>query len=257
MYGGCAEEKLLMSCCMRHSISTKLYLALIVASLALMVAASPAAAAELTVDATANIHGAGHAVAPGPGGGGGGSLPPQINIPLASAGSYFIIHADGLVTPNVGNVPVNPADGGNDDNQTNVLPYGGISGIQHGQKSMFLVGVFLNDDEPTDPAPAALPSFTFPDEFTQLNPLLNQVFFVGDGVQESTGAAQRFYIPTGATRLFLGFADAPLHDGLPGAFDDNYGYLDVCYKIAPEPSSLALGLMASVALVWWRRRQSS
>jgi len=220
--------------------------------------AGPAGAVQLNVDAMANIHGAGHAVAPAPGGSGGGLLPPEIAVPLGAAGiKYFTFNADGLVTPNVDSVPYNSADGGNDDGHTNVLPYGGISGILHDQKSMFLVGVFLNDDEPVDPAPGAMPTFTFPDEFTQLAPQLNQVFFVGDGQQESTGNPQRFYVPVGATRLFLGFADAVAHDGLPGAFDDNAGYLTVCYKIAPEPSSWMLGLMASVALVWWRRRKAA
>lgn len=71
-----------------------------------------------------------------------------------------------------------------------------------------LMGVFLTDERPdASPAPDAL---DFGDDaardFATLAPGLKQVFFVGDGRDES-GDVQDLVVPEGATRLFLGTMD--------------------------------------------------
>jgi hypothetical protein len=127
---------------------------------------------------------------------------------------------------------------------------------------MFLAGVFLTDDEPVDPAPARL-DFSANDSFTDLSPLINQAFFIGDGLTGTgSGAVQRFHVPAEATRLFLGFEDA-FGFGFPGglppsSYADNVGSLTATFEITtaiPEPGMtplIALSLMVGAAVV--RRR---
>jgi hypothetical protein len=57
------------------------------------------------------------------------------------------------------------------------------------------------------------------------SPRLAQLFFIGDG--RATRRLQRFEIPAGATRLYLGLADAFGFRGPPGNYDDNTGAFDV------------------------------
>ena len=91
---------------------------------------------------------------------------------------------------------------------------------------MFLTGVFL-DPSVGSVAPSAL-NFSAPGgtSFTTLSGLqLGQTFFIGDGLTGSgTGGIQTFVAPTGATRLFLGFADAFGFGGSPGFYDDNKAF---------------------------------
>jgi len=52
--------------------------------------------------------------------------------------------------------------------------------------------------------------------FANLSPLLNQTFFVGDGLTGTgTGAAQAFTVPDGATHLYLGIVDGGYFVGAP------------------------------------------
>ncbi len=70
------------------------------------------------------------------------------------------------------------------------------------------LGVFLTDAQPNlTSAPAAL-DFTSASsrDFTVLRPQLKQPFFIGDG-ENSQGTIQKFVVPAGATRLFLGTMD--------------------------------------------------
>lgn len=121
---------------------------------------------------------------------------------------------------------------------------------------MFLVGVFLDDSEPQDPAPVRLdfsatvltdPSNNrYGEHFLELRPALRQIFFIGDGLTETgQGGRQIFHVPDEATRLFLGFADsynfglvgcncppggctpAPNDTSLAGFYLDNSGELTV------------------------------
>ncbi|HMG55449.1 MAG TPA: hypothetical protein VK601_18255 [Kofleriaceae bacterium] len=121
-----------------------------------------------------------------------------------------------------------PADGGDCVSRDTIIqPADGISGIVDHQHSMFLAGVFLGPQRSTE----APPTLDFSDNalgeaFAELSPRIAQTFFIGNGLTPS-GATQRFVIPDGATRLFLGYADAPFFQGSPGAYDDNAGGLHV------------------------------
>lgn len=71
-----------------------------------------------------------------------------------------------------------------------------------------LVGIFLTADQPDlSMAPDQLDFGIIGLDFTNLSPLLSQVFFIGDGMT-STGTTQQFNIPDGTARLFLGTMDA-------------------------------------------------
>ncbi|MBC8105425.1 MAG: hypothetical protein H7Z14_02450 [Anaerolineae bacterium] len=67
-----------------------------------------------------------------------------------------------------------------------------------------LVGLFLDDTQPnTSGAPTSLNFTTEASRnFTELNPKLKQIFFIGDG-KNSGGVRQEFIVPKGATRLYL------------------------------------------------------
>jgi hypothetical protein len=114
-----------------------------------------------------------------------------------------------------------PADG--DDSDTEIQEADGISGIVDHQHSMFMVGVFLGAQRSTEAPPALdFSAGALGAAFPELSPRIAQTFFIGDGLTPS-GATQRFAIPEGATRLYLGFADALAFKGEPGAYDDNTG----------------------------------
>jgi RHS repeat-associated protein len=73
-----------------------------------------------------------------------------------------------------------------------------------------LIGVFVNASSLNGPAPAGL-DFSSPasQSLTTISPLLNQVFFIGDGLTGTgSGSVQQFIIPVGATQLYLGSGDS-------------------------------------------------
>jgi hypothetical protein len=54
------------------------------------------------------------------------------------------------------------------------------------------------------------------------------VFFIGDGLTGTgKGNVQKFAVPRGATRLFLGIADGGSFGGPPGCYGDNLGTFQV------------------------------
>src|SRR4028118_577356 len=168
---------------------------------------NPVKAAQLTISADSNIFGAGKTSAPAPGGGTGGQLPPRYNFAAAAGQVLTFSNISGNVSyapfPEVSNV----SGDGRAPFGTNISSYGGISGIRNDNAIAFLVGVFLNDSEPTGSGPSPL-DFTNNTSFAELSPQLNQTFFIGDGLTGSgVGNIQRFLVPEQATRLFLGFAD--------------------------------------------------
>jgi hypothetical protein len=122
------------------------------------------------------------------------------------------------------------ADGGDcAGGDTDIKTAGKLSGIQHHQRTMFLVGVFLGAKPPAK----APPVLDFSDAktgttFAKLEPVLGQVFFIGDGKPgDPPGDTHDFVIPKGATRLFVGYADGFGFQGTPGAYGDNRGGLSV------------------------------
>jgi hypothetical protein len=184
------------------------------------------------VSAQANIFGAGSDFAPGPGGGGGGAVPPSVELPEGASVVTFPT-VTGKLTARMGSLGYK-GPGGDGKGETDITSYGGISGIIDRRHGMFLVGVFLTNDPPSNLAPTRL-DFSKREGFRTLAPVIGQTFFIGDGRDRS------FNVPSGATRLFLGFADAYSsgesalqgnYQGRPGYYDNNGGQL--CVAVEPR-----------------------
>lgn len=179
------------------------------------------------VPSNANIFGAGHASPPAPGDGGAGILPPAVPLP---AGGVIVTFpcADGLINCCFGAPDTPPS--GTDAFSTDLESWEGISGLIHGSRSVFLVGVFLGDAEPADPAPKRL-DFTDRCELScddaRIEPKLGQTFFIGAGGADRP----RYVAPDGATRLFLGLADGYFTTGLPGWYGNNSGGWTVIVRL--------------------------
>jgi len=184
----------------------------------------------VTVDGRANVFGAGLASPPAPGGGGGGQLPALVELPFAEA-VVTVVAAPGWVSGYASGCAYAPADGSATcGSTTHVSSVGGISGVRHDGKVMFLAGVFLDDAPPVAPAPPLLDETTADDRIHHA-PLLGQTFHIGDG-RAGSGAMQIFLAPAGATRLYLGFAEAfqfggPTNPKPAGYYNDNGGSLDI------------------------------
>lgn len=140
--------------------------------------------------------------------------------------------------------------------QVNVsTPLTSISGIR-ANRDGFFAGVFLADGVPSGTAPAALDFRNVNKggmgiDFASLSPVLNQVFFVGDG-RTGLGALQNFVAPVGATRLFLGSLDA-WYTSTGAAWGDNPWTFTADVSVVPAPGAAAL--LAAAALVGSRRRR--
>ena len=183
---------------------------------------------DKVVLATANIWNAGHVVPRAPSGNGAGTTPPAWRLPPGTSRVISISDAAGCVTwGGFGDEPYNGPAGNPYTDPTHMNAVGGISGIAHDGNRMFVVGVFLTDAEPEDPAPPTL-DFTNNEDFETLEPEIAQLFFVGDGV------GKRFVAPHDATRLFLGFADAWLVTGDPGYYGNNKGQVQLTVTITVE-----------------------
>jgi len=195
----------------------------------------------LTVIATSDIYGAGQASLPAtmyP-----GTFPPSNSFTAGPGQVLTFSSVTGMVGCNfaITNGPDGTCLPGVD---TTLTSYGGLSGIDVYQANFFLVGVFLDDSAPSGPGPAVLDyNYGTPGSLStsdpSYSPLLDQVFFIGDGLT-GTGAGneQIFNVPTGADRLYLGFADS--FDGVPSFYADNVGSLTATFAITttttPEPN---------------------
>ena len=102
-----------------------------------------------------------------------------------------------------------------------------------------LLGVFLTDDRPDrDPAPPAVNFRTVGWNFVSLEPKLKQVFFIGTGHVNARppGSSRkklterRFFVPKGATRLFLAVMDEY-------EWNNNEGYFDVTVTLEQTAAS--------------------
>jgi hypothetical protein len=159
------------------------------------------------------------------------------NLPLVS-GQWLTFTVSGSVShtgnanPSVNNPDGSPFSGspGNfGDGITSPLGVERING---------LVGLFLGSTSPTGTTSPAAISYNGLD-FLSSAPLIGQIFFIGDGLTSDTfsgsfgGQAQQFFVPDGATRLFLGTSDAF------GWFNNN-GAFSVSVTAVPEPQVWAL-----------------
>jgi len=191
----------------------------------------------------ANIFGAGIDELPAPGGGGGGVAPICVAVP-GGASTVTIPGASGSLSFTALRAPdvhFHKCPGGSeailaygpdgnpggcpDDVPGGTIPAAGVvSGIASRGRGGYLIGVFL--PEPWGGTPPPMLDFEERYDFIRLAPTLGQLFFVGDG-RTAEGRLQTFRIPTGATRLYLGIADAFDFRGPPGFYDDNYGRLRI------------------------------
>jgi hypothetical protein len=104
-----------------------------------------------------------------------------------------------------------------------------------------LVGVFLTDAVPTGAVPAQLDFSTVPAmNYSALSPLLNQAFFIGDGLT-SAGSQQKIFAPNGATRLYLGVMDS-------SNWSNNLGHFDLTVSVVPEPATMVLVGLGGAAI---------
>lgn len=131
----------------------------------------------------------------------------------------------------------------------------GLSGID-GDARIPLVGVFTTDTDPFNGIAPATLDFD-KDTASSLAPLLNQVFYIGDGLSgfnDAGGARLTFAAPSDATRLYLGVADSFLFNGTSGYYGDNPGQFDVSVSLGaasgavPEPATWAMMAMGFGAL---------
>lgn len=186
----------------------------------------------IVIDARCNIYGAGLPSPPAPGGGDAGLLPVAIDLtPGTKLMAFGSIR--GEVSCCNGDPGTFHGADGSPDGSTTLNPVGGISGIIHDYSAMFLCGVFLGPVSPS----SAPTSEVFSDntDFTSIGPEIGQVFFIGDGLTGTgDGVLQKFMVPTGATRLFLGFADALSGGQETGHYGDNTGQLNLNAFGIPE-----------------------
>jgi hypothetical protein len=151
-------------------------------------------------------------------------------IPIV-AGTMLVWTATGLVG--------HPGDIAGPDGATWVGSYTHFTGAENGISDIqvpidSLLGVFLGPSQPDlFPAPGALDFSTEANrDYLSLSPLLQQVFFMGDGVT-SGGNQQTIIVPTGATRLYLGTMDGY-------SWNNNSGSFDVTIAAVPEPVTMLL-----------------
>lgn len=205
-----------------------------------------------TVSGQANIWSAGHATAEALVGGA-GTLAVLIEIPGGHDGTLVISSVTGTIDYGACCVE-NGADGIATSGAAPAMSYRGIAGVVI-PRGRFLAGVFLNDDEPVDPAPSQL-DMSDGIGFSILSPDLAQSFFIGDGlIGTDAGLAQIINIPEGATRLYLGFHDS--FQDLPGYFQDNTGSLTLAANfVVPAPAAAWL-LGTALGVMGWMRRKAS
>jgi hypothetical protein len=154
------------------------------------------------------------------------------------------------------------------------LGSGSISGLKAPGEG-YLVGVFVAAGGPSGAMPPAL-DFTstgIGTSFLSLSPLLDQTFFIGDGLTgDGTGVSQIFHVPTGAGLLYLGISDSGEFNGRPLEYWDNLGTFTIgdpksltapfteTAAATPEPSTLVLlgtGVSAILSGMAVRRRRAA
>ncbi|MBS2038815.1 hypothetical protein JST97_27790 [bacterium] len=195
-------------------------------------------ALTFNVSAFDNIFGAQFGDAPNPGEIGtgqlgGGRVAKFYDFNSAPSGAFFTFPSvvNNSPAPNQSTGPIGSPDGYlRTAGSELVSDYRGLSGTFYTTapyQSFGLVGVFTNPATTTSSTPPARYDFSVAGESVQNNaPLLNQVFFIGDGLTGTgTGVLQEFAVPAGATRLTIGFSDSAFGSSPPSGYQDNSGSL--------------------------------
>ena len=158
-------------------------------------------------------------------------MPPvSFSFPAGCGQVLTFSNVTGIINVNFGGDA--PPDGFGTDSGPpgfTVGSWNGISGFE-AQRYACLVGVFLSDMEPADPAPPPISFATISLAFTNLQPAIGQVFYTGDG-RTASGQIQQFLVPTNATRLFLGIPDHVGGTASAGWYDDNSGSVTATFSI--------------------------
>ena len=184
-----------------------------------------------SIDARMEIAGANQALPDGS-----GLAPAEFDLP-PNAGVLTMKSVTGTISLNSGGgrndpdgVVVTGGYGLSLPNASYASAYGSISGIKQAEAGA-LVGVFEANSLAGSPPPT-LDFTTLGNNFTSFAPALNQLFYIGDGLTaDGSGSVQRFIVPAGATRLYLGISDAPGFNGAPGAYNDNSGSFTVSFQV--------------------------
>jgi hypothetical protein len=167
-----------------------------------------------------------------------GAVPSAVIIPAGATSVTFAITGGSLLSLNTGTciAPcitldfnggnlLSDADGVGWAFSLNLKHHGAISGIK-APVGGFVAGVFEAGGTPTGTPPPSL-DFTasgLGTNFLTLSPVLNQIFYIGDGLTgDGTGTVQTFFIPSGATLLYLGIPDQCQSNGPTGCHADNSG----------------------------------
>jgi hypothetical protein len=198
---------------------------------AIFLCLAPASATTVVVDSKSDIFLAGQTSLPFPDFGanpgapppGAGQLPASIGVLF---GEILNLSASGTVSCCLGGSPTNGPSGGGLGGPTSISGFGNIGGY-NSLTQMELVGVFGG------------PSLTTP----------WSVFAIDSSY---TGLV----VPNGATKLYLGFADAYGFTGQPGWYNDNTGSITVQISGVPEPSTWAMMILGflGVGFVAYRRK---
>jgi hypothetical protein len=199
---------------------------------ALTAALVSTAAHAVTVDGTSDIFAAGLSSIP-TGDGGNGTAPGYISV---TAGETIKITASGTVfccdtAPTPGGTS---PDGFNPNPFSSSTPPSTISANSDLVASGSTVGTYTGN------------AFA-----------LAGVFNVPGSTPIDIGSSASLLVPTGATELFLGFADASGFNGLSGDYSDNAGSLTVTAAV-PEPSTWAMMIFGFFGLGFmaYRRKQT-
>lgn len=178
---------------------------------------------ELTIDGRSDLFSAGKKSANA---GRQGVLPAAVTL---VAGGGAIVFTD--VKGRVGCVPgaSEPADGGScAGGNTTLVAADWVSDIVASERTLFLAGVFLGHKPGNPPKGLDFSNAALGTAFERLEPKLGQSFFIGDGMTGGGASVpQKFVIPPGATKLYLGYADGFGFQGKPGYYGDNKGGLVV------------------------------
>jgi hypothetical protein len=125
--------------------------------------------------------------------------PVELQIPF-TAGEEILIEASGRVSDRWHGVSAGP-DGSSEYGRTEYRSIPGLSSIT--APYLCLAGVFLGENVAATAYPPHLNFTGAALELETVRPVLQQVFFIGDG-RTSSGLPQRFVAPPGAKRLFIG-----------------------------------------------------